>query len=93
MQTTDVPAGLPPTSQARASSIKAGDIYGAYATAVPTTIQAGTAGGARVSAASDQLEAETPLTFRGFGPDFFRRPAGVLLLAVGALAVFSYLDK
>ncbi|MCC7134050.1 MAG: hypothetical protein IT352_15440 [Gemmatimonadales bacterium] len=88
----NVPAGLPP-AQIRPSSIRSSDVYGAYAAGVPTTISEGTAGGGRVKAATEGLDAESPITVRGLDASFLARPAGVLLVAVAALAVLSYLDR
>lgn len=92
MTTGDVPAGMPPATQGRQSSIGTADVYGSFATAVPTTIVAGTAGGARVSAASDALDREAPIKINGIGPDFLTRPAGILVVGLGALALLSYFD-
>lgn len=88
----NVPAGLPP-AQLRPSSVRSADVYGSYTVGAPTTISEGTAGGGRVAAATEGLEAETPLTVRGLDAAFLSRPAGVLLVAVAALAVLSYLDR
>ncbi len=89
----DVPAGLPP-AQVRQSSVRSADVYGSYATGAPTTISEGTAGGGRVRAATEGIDAEAPLTVRGrLDASFLSRPAGLLLLAVAALAALSYLDR
>lgn len=88
----NVPVGLPPT-QVRPASVKSSDVYGSYATGAPTTISEGTAGGGRVQAATEGIERETPLTVKGIDASFLARPAGVLVLAVAALAALSYMDR
>jgi hypothetical protein len=93
MITEDVPAGLPPASQGKQSSIKSADVYGSYQTGVPTTIVGGSAGVARVEGAAAQLDAETPVKVQGLSPELLRRPAGVLLVLVAIAAVLSWLDR
>lgn len=93
MVTQDVPAGLPPGQQARQSSLRQADVYGSFPSGVPTTIVAGTSGGARVESAQDADDREAPIKFQGLSPAFLQRPAGALLVIVGALLVFSWLDR
>jgi hypothetical protein len=88
----NVPAGLPP-AQLRQSSVASADVYGSYGTGAPTTIAEGTAGGGRVRAATEGIDAETPLKVKGLDASFLARPAGVLLVAVAALAILSYVDR
>ena len=90
MTTTDLPAGMPAV-QGRPGSIGIGEVYGSQATAVPTTIMAGSVGGGRVQAATVQLDAEAPVTVQGLPTTFLERPAGVLLVMVAGLAIASYL--
>lgn len=93
MTTGDVPAGLPPAAQGKASSIKSSDVYGSYQTGVPTTITAGTAGVARVEGAAAQLDAEAPVQVRGLSPELLQRPAGVLLVIIGIALALSWFDR
>jgi len=88
----DVPAGLPPT-QTRPSSVRSSDVYGSFSTGVPTTIVTGTSGGGRIAAATTEVDAEAPVTIRGLDASFLTRPAGVLVVAIGILAVLSLLDR
>jgi hypothetical protein len=88
---TDAPAGLPP-AQLRPSSIRAADVYGSFQTGVPTTVVAGTSGGARIAAATEQLDSEAPITVNGIGPEFLTRPAGILVILVVGLAALSFME-
>lgn len=93
MTTGDVPAGLPPASQGKQSSIRSADMYGSYQTGVPTTIVAGSAGAARVEGMGAQLDAEAPVQVRGLSPELLQRPAGVLLVLVAIVAALSWFDR
>lgn len=89
--TVPLPAGMP-VRQARPASINTADVYGSTATGVPTTVMAGTAGGGRVQAATDDVDGAAPITINGIGPDFLARPAGVLLVLVGLLVALALTD-
>lgn len=91
MTVEDPPAGLPP-AQTRPSSLTRADVYGSFQTGVPTSVVAGTSGGARIAAATDAVDATAPITINGLGPDFLHRPAGILLLIVAGLAAFSLME-
>lgn len=91
MVTRDLPAGLPPM-QRRPSSASYADVYGSTAANALTTPSAGSVGGQRVGAANADDNAPPPISINGFSPDFLRKPAGVLLLIVIALAILSWLD-
>lgn len=89
----DPPAGMPPSTR-RPSSATWADYYGSAGTGQPTATSGGTIGAARVAAAHEQAESEegAPITFNGLSPATLDKPAGVLVLAVVALAILSYLD-
>ena len=93
MTTGDVPAGLPPAAQGKASSNKSADVYGSYQTGVPTTVVGGSAGIARVEAASSALDAEAPIKVRGISPELLQRPAGWLVVLVAIAAALSWFDR
>lgn len=93
MVTADVPAGMPPGNQVRQSSLRQADVYGSFPSGVPTTIVAGSSGGARVEAAQDAADRELPIKIQGLSPDFLMRPAGALLVLVGAAFVLSWFDR
>lgn len=93
MTTTDVPAGLPPAAQGKQSSLRSADVYGSYQTGVPTTITGGSAGIARVEAASTIADSETPIKVQGLSPAILNRPAGVLAVIVVIALALSWLDR
>jgi hypothetical protein len=83
------PVTLPTTSK-RPGSAKFSDIYG------PLGFGAGTAsaGGEGAARAGDAARAGgAPITINGIGPDFLARPAGVLVVLLVLLAVWSYVDR
>lgn len=84
------PAVSIPAPSRRPGSAKWSDIYGGLNFGA-TTAATGGEGAARAADAARNSGA--PITVRGIGPDFLARPAGVLVVLVIALAIWSYTDR
>lgn len=91
---SQVPAGLPPSSQVRPSSIQGADVYGPWYLGGSTTVVGGTGGGGQIGG-------------EGFGPPASNDPvpvrapsalglldsgAGIAIAVLIGLAVWSYVE-
>lgn len=79
-----------PAPSSRPPSLSTADVYGSYATGIPSTGVMGTVGQGNADAAANALDAETPLRVSAGVPSaFLSRPAGVLVILLVALALLS----
>jgi hypothetical protein len=85
------PPALTPAS-ARPSSISTADMYGPYATGIPSTVQVGTAGYGAGTAQDAAMEREAPVTVNGLPSTFLQRPAGVVVVLIVFLLLLSLSD-
>jgi hypothetical protein len=84
LRQSGTPAGvtvLPPIAR-RPGSAAFADVYGGLTLGGMTTAQAGGDGAAREAAAAAAGEAPVSVAI---GPDFLKRPAGVVVVLLGAL--------
>jgi hypothetical protein len=89
---TPAPPVTIPAAPRRPGSASWSDAYGALGfPGSQRTASAGGEGAAREAAAAHAGGA--PLTINGIGPDFLARPAGALIVLIGALAAWSYFDR
>jgi hypothetical protein len=83
-------AGLQvPLPTRRPGSANFADVYGGLDFGIPTTA----AGGQGAAAANIAATAGAPISLAGVGPDFLRQPAGILVVLIAIIAVWSYLDR
>lgn len=90
MTVVDPPA-LPPAS-VRPPSLSTADLYGPYATNIPSTVQVGTAGYGAASATDVAMANEAPVTVQGLPATFLQRPAGVVVVLLVFLLLLSLSD-
>jgi hypothetical protein len=83
------PVSIPAPAR-RPGSATWADAYGSLNFG-PSTAAQGGEGAARAADAARNTGA--PITVRGIGPDFLARPAGVLVVLLVALAIWSYTDR
>lgn len=83
-------AGLQvPLPTRRPGSANFADVYGGLDFGTPTA----QAGGGAAAAAAYAKGTPAPISAAGISPDLLRQPAGVLLILIAIIAVWSYMDR
>jgi hypothetical protein len=83
-------AGLQiPAPTRRPGSAQFGDVYGGLDFGTTTVA----AGGQAATAHAASSSAPGPVSINGISPDFLRQPAGVLVVLIAIIAIWSYLDR
>ena len=78
-----------PVPTSRPGSASFADVYGGLDFGQTTA----SAGGGAAAAGSYAAGRPPPISLQGVSPDLLRQPAGVLLVLIAIIAVWSYLDR